>query len=182
VIVNFLHSALAYDDRKIFSTGTALDTARLKSVLARRLSVSPADVDGVVMGEHGDSSMIPFTRLRIGCEDFSKFGEDEDAVTSEVRTRGMDIIDGKGSTEFGIASVVNDVARAVLANERKTMPVSAFLDGEYGQSGFFAGVPAIIGSGGVERVVEYEMSEEEFRRFDASCRVIREFNKRASEL
>jgi L-lactate dehydrogenase len=85
----------------------------------------------------------------------------------------MDIVIGKGSTEFGIGSVLADMVKAIFHDEHRVMPVSALLQGEYGQRDVYAGVPAIIGRDGIEHIIEINLTEEEQKQFNESCDVIR---------
>ena len=87
--------------------------------------------------------------------------------------RGMDIINGKGSTEFGIGAALADMAKAALTNEHRILPASTLLEGEYGQKNVHAGVPCIIGRNGIESVVELHLTEEENKQFAKSCDIIR---------
>ena len=93
-----------------------------------------------------------------------------------------EIIDGKGSTEFGIGAVLADICKAVLYDEKRIMPVSTFVQGEYGQSGFYVGVPAIVGAEGVESIVEIKLSEDERKQFNESCEIIKKYNIRAESI
>ena len=87
----------------------------------------------------------------------------------------MDIINGKGSTEFGIGYVLADMAKAVLLDEHRVLPASVLLEGEYGQKGVHAGVPCVIGRSGIEQVIQLKLTEEEQAQFEASCNIIRKY-------
>ena len=94
-------------------------------------------------------------------------------ITEQTHLRGMDIINGKGSTEFGIGYVLADMAKAVLMDEHRVLPASVLLEGEYGQSDVHAGVPCVIGRNGIEEIIELSLTKEEKALFDNSCDVIR---------
>lgn len=167
---------------RIFGTGTSLDTARLKRVLWKALNIHPSSLQCMVLGEHGDSSMIPFSHVQVsGIPLNAWLGQNQGAVTSlnfqEVLNRtqmaGMDIINGKGSTEFGIGAVVADLVGAILFNEKRIFPLSTLLSGEYGQRDLAIGVPALLGCEGIESVFEMNFTEEETQRFAHSCQVVR---------
>jgi L-lactate dehydrogenase len=98
---------------------------------------------------------------------------DLDQVLYRTRTIGMDIINGKYSTEFGIGSVLADMVKAIFHNEHRIMPVTALLEGEYGQTDLHVGVPAIIGKNGIEEIIELHLTEEEQKLFNDSCLVVR---------
>ena len=91
----------------------------------------------------------------------------------------MTVIIGKGSTEYGIAQVTAALCAAILGGESAVFPLSVALEGEYGQRGIHAGVPARVGRAGIESIVEYPLAPGEKAAFDASCEVIRGYVKRA---
>ena len=104
---------------------------------------------------------------------------DFDDIMRRVRESGAAIISGKGCTEFGIASVVAALVTSILHNEKRVVPLSAHLDGEYGESGISAGVPCVIGSTGVDSVLEIDLSYDERRAMRKSCAVIRDYCEKA---
>jgi len=179
VIVNALAKLGGFDHRKLFSSGTALDTLRLRAIVADKAGISPESVHGYVLGEHGDSSVPALSSLTAGPKPFKALGLDVGAITQEVRMRGMDIINGKASTEFGIASAIAGFASAILYDEKAVFAASAYLTGEYGAAGFYAGTPCLIGAGGVEEVYEIALDEREEKGLAASFEVIRDYNARA---
>ncbi len=89
---------------------------------------------------------------------------------------------GKGSTEFGIASATTELIRAVFHDEKKVLPCSCYLDGQYGEEGIFASTPAVIGKDGIEDVFELKLAEDELALFKKSCAVIREYAHKAESL
>ena len=125
------------------------------------------------MGEHGDSSMVPFSAVTVGGVPFDKLGLDKTAILTQTRQAGMDIIEGKGSTEFGIGLSLAQLAAAILGDQHRVLPVSVLLEGEYGQQGVHCGVPCRIGRRGIEEIVVLDLTEEEQQQLDASCQVIR---------
>jgi L-lactate dehydrogenase len=183
IIADYVRKKTGLPKNRVFSTGTSLDTARTRRTVADLCGVDPHSVIGVAMGEHGDSSMVPFSHLTIfgkpyrefirehakSCNEFSK-----EKVTEGTHMRGMDIINGKGSTEFGIGAALADMAKAVLTNEHRILPASVLLEGEYGQNNVHAGVPCVIGKGGIEEIIELKLTDEEMSLFGKSCDIIRE--------
>lgn len=184
IIADYVCKEMGFSRNRVFSTGTSLDTARMKRTVGDLCKVDPHSVVGFVMGEHGDSSMIPFSHLTICGKDYKELKQEdgkrygallEEKILERTHLRGMDIINGKGSTEFGIGYVLADMAKAVLMNEHRVLPVSVLLDGEYGQKGVYAGVPCVIGRNGIEQVIELKLTDEEQEQFEASCDVIRNY-------
>ncbi len=182
VIANYMRKHSGWEKHRVFSTGTSLDTARLKRVLQEITGIDARSIQCFSLGEHGDSSMIPFSHVSIAGKPLGELMKEKPAVYGKLdlenvlhRTRmiGMDIINGKNSTEFGIGCVLADMVKAIFHDEHRVMPVSAFLAGEYGQTDLHVGVPAIIGKNGIEEIIELHLTEEEQQLFAESCQVIR---------
>lgn len=182
IVTDFFSREMQLPPGRVFGTGTALDSARLRGILSDLTGLDRRSIRAFSMGEHGDSQMIPFSHVSIGGlpllgligEQPQQYGHIEPAqVLERTRMTGMDIIEGKGSTEFGIGAVLSDIANAVFHDERRILAVSALLEGQYGQSGLHAGVPAVIGKSGVEEVPELSLTQQETRQFALSCDVIR---------
>lgn len=191
IIADYVRKGTGLPKHRVFSTGTSLDTARMRRTVGDLCSVDPHSVVGYAMGEHGDSSMIPFSHLTISGKNYRELKEEnpdrygalsEGVVLERTHMRGMDIINGKGSTEFGIGYVLADMAKAVLMNEHRALPASVLLEGEYGQKNVHAGVPCIIGSNGIEEIIELKLTEEESQQFAASCDIIRKHIKMAENI
>jgi len=182
IIADYMRKYTGWSKNRVFSTGTSLDTARLKRVLQEETGADARSIQCYSMGEHGDSSMIPFSHITIGGKPLLQlmkekpetYGKlDFDHILYRTRMIGMDVVIGKGSTEFGIGTVLADMVKAIFHNEHRVMPVSALLEGEYGQNNLHVGVPAIIGSNGIEEIIELHLNEVEQKLFDESCNVIR---------
>ncbi len=183
VIANYMRKHIGWAKHRVFSTGTSLDTARLKRVFSEEIGIDSRSIQCFSLGEHGDSSMIPFSHVSIGGKPLFElmkekpdiFGQlDLEHVLHRTRTIGMDIINGKNSTEFGIGSVLADMVKAIFHDEHRVMPVSALLEGEYGQTEIHVGVPAVIGKNGIEEIIELHLTGEEQKLFEESCEVIRQ--------
>lgn len=188
IVVNYARKHLDYPAGRIFGTGTSLDTARLRRTLHELTGVDMRSIQCFAMGEHGDSSMVPFSHITLMGKPLTELIEEKPEIYGKVtreileeRTHqiGMEIIIGKGSTEFGIGAALAELCQAVLYDERRVFPVSAYLAGEYGKSDFYAGVPAVIGRNGVEEILSLKLTEPEQAAFDASCAVIQEHNRMA---
>ncbi len=167
---------------RVIGTGTALDSARLRMYIAEMLHVDPISVSAFCMGEHGESQMIPWSLASVGSKplteviadnperlgnfDYSKAAEDIKKVAYDIVTR-------KGSTTFGISASACSIVRAIVREKRTVIPVSAMLNGEYGVSGVYAGVPAVIGINGVKELAEYRLKPDELEAFRSSAEIIR---------
>ena len=177
VIINYAYRYLDLPANRVFSTGTGLDTGRLRRCIYEATGVKPQNIEAFAMGEHGDSQYAPLSQVKLDgvALDPAKYNMDFSEVAYKAAHVGGFGIDGKGATEFGIGTVLSEIARAVLYDEKAVLPVSALLEGQYGVSGIHAGVPAVIGKGGVEKIVELDLTPEELAGFHKSCDVIRSY-------
>ena len=182
IVADYLRKSLELERWRCFSTGTLLDTARLVRVISQEAGADRRSVCAFAMGEHGDSSMVPFSAVTVGGVPFEKLGLDKEKILEQTRRAGMDIIEGKGSTEFGIGRALAELAGCILRDAKRVLPVSVLLDGEYGQRGVHCGVPCRIGKNGIEEIVQLDLNDEEQRMLDASCQVIRKHIAMAAAL
>ena len=182
IVADWLRRALELERWQCFSTGTLLDTARLVRCVSQGAGVDRRSVSAFCMGEHGDSSMVPFSTVTVGGVPFEKLGLSREKILSQTHQAGMDIIEGKGSTEFGIGRALAELARCILRDEKRILPVSVLLEGEYGQTGIHCGVPCRIGRSGVEQVIQLKLTQEEKRQLDASCQIIKQHIDMAAAL
>lgn len=191
IIADYVRKHTGLQRERVFGTGTSLDTARTRRTVADLCKVDPHSVVGFAIGEHGDSSVVPFSHLTVFGKNYREFvkenpercvGFSEEKVTEGTHLRGMDIINGKGSTEFGIGAALADMVKAVLTNEHRVLPASVLLEGEYGQRDVHAGVPCIIGRKGIENIIELKLTAEENVLFAKSCDIIKEHIKMAETI
>ena len=169
---------------KVIGSGTVLDTARLRYLMAEYLNVSSKNVHAYIMGEHGDSSFVPWKHAYVGCKkikdvmkDNNKPMEDLRKIHEDVVNAAYEIIEKKKATYYGIGMALNRLVRAVLDDENSILTVSTYLENEYGQDDIYIGVPAIINSNGVRELVKLELNEKEQKKLDESCKLIKEMRK-----
>ncbi len=183
VIAHYLQHLLQYPSNKIISTSTVLDSARLRRAIADAVGIDQKSINGYVLGEHGESQMVAWSTVSIGGKSIfeliqekpEKYGQLElSKLADEARLGGWHILGGKGSTEFGIGAALAEVARAIFSDEKKVLPVSTLLNGEYGQQDVYASVPTVLGIHGVEEIIELNLTPEEKEKFDASCKTMKE--------
>lgn len=165
---------------RVIGSGTVLDTARLRYMIADYLNVSSKNVHAYVMGEHGDSSFVPWEHSYVGCKkliDIMKDNnypiEDLEKIHKSVINAAYEIINRKKATYYGIGMCLNRIVRAILDNENSILTVSTYLEsGEYGKSGVYIGIPTVINSNGVREILEIELNEQEKNKLDESCEII----------
>lgn len=167
-----------------FGTGTGLDTARLVSQLEMATGVNAKSIDAYMIGEHGNSQMCAWSNVHLGGVSLadSEFNLDTKDVQYKAAQGGWVTFSGKYCTEYAIAScAVNDVL-CVLHDEKKIIPASVELNGEYNQNDVYAGVPCVIGKNGVEKIVELKLTKEENEEFQSCCDSIRLNIEKAKKL
>ncbi len=167
---------------KVVGMAGVLDSARFRLFLAEEFKVSVEDVNAFVLGGHGDT-MVPLIRYSavagIPVPDLIEMGWSSQAKIDEIvdRTRngGAEVVAllKTGSAFYAPASSAITMAEAYLKDKKRVLPVAAHLDGQYGQKGMYVGVPAVIGEGGVEKVVEINLNEEEQKMFDHSVDAVK---------
>ena len=182
IMADLLGRLLGQDRFRVFGTGTLLDTARLIRTLSEQTGVPREQIDARVMGEHGDSSMIPFSTVRIaGRVPEALPGFDAAEALRRTHGIGMDIINGKGSTEFGIGQAAAFLIRNMLEDTGAVLPLSVRLEGEYGLR-VQCGVPCEIGRAGIRRVVELPLTAEEHAALRRSAEIIARHTRMAEEM
>ena len=167
---------LAGHDR-VLSTGTLLDSLRLRAQLAARLRVDPVSVEAQVVGEHGTSEVLLWSSARVGgvplAEALPEGKSLEDlrsGVEHDVRYANIAIIEGNEASQFGIGIVSARIAEAVLRDERAVLPIGAY-NAEYGVT---LSLPSVVGREGVSRIFQPAMSDEERRSLAQSAEVLRQ--------
>lgn len=164
---------------QVFGSGTTLDTARLKRAVGARLGVSPQNVHGYVLGEHGDSEFVAWSTVTIGGVSIRQVhgltAADARQIEASVRHGAYEIIERKGATYYGIASVVANIIESIVFDQHLILSVSAELTDWNGISGVALGAPAVIGRRGVERHWPLSLSRTEKRQLEQSAGTIRNF-------
>ena len=185
VMVGVLQKASGLPTSKIVGMAGVLDSARFRYFLAEEFAVSVEDVTAFVLGGHGDT-MVPLVRYSavagIPVPDLVKMGwssaEKIDEIVQRTRDGGAEIVGllKTGSAFYAPASSAIEMAEAYLKDKKRLLPCAAYVDGAYGLDGLYVGVPVILGAGGVERIVEIELNEEEQAMFDRSVSAVRALN------
>ncbi|WKD60216.1 L-lactate dehydrogenase 1 [Corynebacterium ciconiae DSM 44920] len=167
--------------QRVIGSGTVLDSARFRYMLGELYECSPTSIHAYIVGEHGDSELpvlssatIAGVSMRMKLAKEPGLEERLEKIFEETRDAAYHIIDAKGSTSYGIGMGLARITRAVLQNQDVALPVSALLQGEYGQEDIYIGTPAIVNRKGINRVVELELNEHEMHRFTKSADALRE--------
>ncbi len=159
-----------------------LDSARFRHFLSLEFGVSMRDVSAFVLGGHGDT-MVPLTRYStvggIPLPDLVKMGwttqDKMDAIVQRTRDGGAEIVGllKTGSAFYAPATSAIEMAEAYLKDQKRVLPCAAYVDGALGLDGFYVGVPTVIGAGGIERVIDIQLSKDEQKMFDSSVGAVK---------
>lgn len=165
---------------QVIGTGTALDTSRLRSSIADHVGLSPNSIHAYVFGEHGDTSMIPWSITNVAgipMYDYCKqegVDIDKDAIAVEVRKAGGEVIKRKGATFYAIAMTVNKVCDNILRDANTIMTVSTLQDGSrYGINDVCLSLPAVVGRHGIEQEVNPALTDEEVQKLQDSAKALK---------
>jgi len=182
VMVYVMQKCSGLPKNKVVGMAGVLDSARMSLFLAQEFQVSVENITAFVLGGHGDT-MVPLIRYStvagIPLPDLIEMGltskDRIDAIMQRTRDGGGEIVKllGNGSAFYAPATSAIAMAESYLFNKRKIMPMAVCLNGEYGVKDLYIGVPAIIGSNGVEKVIELKLNPEEKAMFDSSVAAVR---------
>lgn len=186
IIAQYVYKLSGLPKSQVIGTGTALDSARLKTLIGDLVQIDPRSVHAYALGEHGDSQMVPWSRVTVGGKTFAEIlrdnperfkGVDLDQLVHDTIGAGWEILKRKGTTYYGIATTAAGIIKSILQDENRIIPVSTLLDGEYGERDVFCGVPVILGRTGVKEIVELHLTDAELEKFHRSAELIRGFAK-----
>ncbi|ESS12385.1 MAG: malate dehydrogenase (NAD) [uncultured archaeon A07HR60] len=149
------------DRHSVVGFGGRLDSARFRYVLADRFDVPVQNVEATILGEHGEAQAPAFSKVRVDGRDPGFESADREAILSALQESAMDVIERKGATQWGPAQGVAHTVEAILRDTGEVLPCSVVLDGEYGHEETAMGVPAKLGTNGIEEVVEWNLDEYE---------------------
>lgn len=174
------HKATGLPKNRIIGMGGALDSARFKYRLAEALECPQSDVDGMVLGMHSDTGMIPLTRLATrNSVPVSGFLSNErlTQVLEDTKVGGATLTKLLGTSAwYAPGAAVSSLVQAIACDQKKMFPCAVMLNGEYGMSDICIGVPVILGKNGIEQIVEISLNEEEKKMMEASAAAVRDIN------
>ncbi|MDE6277607.1 MAG: malate dehydrogenase [Muribaculaceae bacterium] len=175
-----LHKEMGLPKNRIIGMGGALDSARFKYFLSLALKANATEVEGIVIGGHGDTTMIPLKRYAAyrGIPATSLLpAEQLDKVAADTMVGGATLTKLLGTSAwYAPGAAAAQVVAAVLHDQKKLISCSALLEGEYGEKDLCIGVPCILGKGGIEKVVEFDLNDEEKELFHKSAEAVHKTN------
>ena len=174
-----------FPKERVLGSGTVLDTSRLRYLLSKKLEVDSKNIHAFIIGEHGDSELAVWSNADIAgvhIEDYCKNISDScdinlEEILNEVRGSAYNIIEKKGSTFYGVAMAVKRIAQAIIRDEYSILPVSHFLNGEYGIKNVCLGIPSLICREGVKKIIPINLNEKEKTYLTESANTLKEAYK-----
>ena len=175
-VMSYITYKLSKNEKKVIGSGTTLDTARLKYLIGEKLKISSRNIHAYVLGEHGDSEMILWSKATIGVKYIDKFLNKDEMrkLEIEVRDSAYDIINKKGNTCYGIGVCLLRITNSIFNNENSILTLSVYDE----ENDIYISKPAIVNLDGVREIIEIDFNDEEKIKFKKSCDIIKsEINK-----
>lgn len=176
-----VYKETGFPKNRVIGQSGVLDTARFCAFVAEELNVSVKDITGFVLGGHGDT-MVPLTRYSfaggIPLETLIP-AERLEAIVDRTRNGGAEIVNllGNGSAYYAPAAALIEMAEAIIKDQKRILPSIAYLEGEYGYSDLYLGVPTLLGENGIEKIFELELTDKEKAALDQSADAVRNVMK-----
>ena len=186
VIVMALQKYSGLPTNKVVGMAGILDSSRFKYFLSKELKVSVKDINSLVLGGHGDT-MVPMpNHATVNGKPLKQLIKKDklDLIIDKTRKGGAEIVKflGSGSAFYAPAASGVEMAESYIKDLKKTLPCTAYLNGEYGIKNLYAGVPVVIGNSGVEKVVELDLGKDEKKNFDLSIKAVKDLMMKAKEI
>jgi len=184
ILAYMTYKLSGFPKERVIGSGTVLDTARLRSLLGKYFEIDGRNVQGFVLGEHGDSEFIPWSSLTIGNIPVKNFSEQysiewdsetENVLAEDVKNCAYEVIKRKGATAFAVAVALERIVESILRDEKTILTVSTLLNDYLGVNDTYLSVPTVVGKNGVEKVLNIELSEEEHAKFESSAKIMKEY-------
>lgn len=179
-ITYFFQKHSGMNPRHVIGSGTLLDSARLSFFLAKHYQVSEAAINAWVLGEHGKTSFIPWSLVRIAGMSLSEFEKasgstpvNREEALKHVLARGLDIFNTRGYTDHGIGASVFRLFTGITQDEKVVLPVTCPLNGQYGIKDVHMGALAVIGADGIEKILEPPLEEEALQNYHKSANFLK---------
>ena len=171
VIAEYLQKLTELPKERVIGTGTIIDTARMKNAVAKYVGLDPDSIDGYVIGEHGNSQFVAWSKVSIATQALNKILDEKsfDQIEEAARMKGFEIIQGKGYTSYGIANAATIIVETIFNDSKTILPVSSYSS----KAGCYIGHPAVVGRQGIIRDFHLELDEKEQEKWNHSVETIK---------
>jgi malate dehydrogenase len=176
-MTHLFREASGFPHARVMGQAGMLDTARFKHFVAEELGVSPLEVEAITLGSHGETMVPVPSQVKVAGKPLEEVADEATVERLVQRTRdgGAEIVGllKTGSAFYAPASAAISMAESYLRDKKRVLPCAAYVEGKYGLSGIYVGVPVVIGEKGVERIVELDLTKDERAMFDKSVDSVR---------
>lgn len=171
VIAEYMQKLSGLPKERVIGTGTVIDTARMKNAVAKYVDLDPDSIDGYVVGEHGNSQFVAWSKVYIASKPINEILDEKtfDQIEEAARMKGFEIIKGKGYTSYGIANATTIIVETIFKDAKTILPVSSYSS----IAGCYIGHPAVVGRDGIIRDFHLELNEKEQEKWDYSVATIK---------
>jgi len=159
---------------RVIGSGTLLDSARFRYLIAEELALDPRNVHALIVGEHGDSELPVWSRANVAGVPLNLTEEQKQRIFEKTKNAAYEIIEAKGATYYAIALALDRIVAAILRNEASVLTVSTLINGLYGVEDVYMGVPCIVDGHGVREIFDMPLNEKEQEMFRHSARTLKE--------
>lgn len=183
ILTYITYKISGFSKHNVIGSGTVLDTSRLKFLLGEHANIDPRNVHTYIVGEHGDSEVAAWSATSVAgmsVDEYCSAGGNcrsldicRDEFYNRTKNAAYEIIEKKGSTYYAIALAVRKIVESIIGDENSILTVSSLLEGEYGISDICLSVPTVVGSGGAERIISIDFSEEEMNGLRSSAETMK---------
>lgn len=171
VIAEYMQKLSGLPKERVIGTGTVIDTARMKNAVAKYVDLDPDSIDGYVIGEHGNSQFVAWSKVYIASKPINEILDEKtfDQIEEAARMKGFEIIKGKGYTSYGIANATTIIVETIFKDAKTILPVSSYSS----IAGCYIGHPAVVGRDGIIRDFHLELNKKEQEKWDYSVATIK---------
>jgi L-lactate dehydrogenase len=188
ILTYITYKLSGFPKERVIGSGTVLDTSRLKYVLGQNFHIDIRNIHTYIMGEHGDSEIATWSLTNIAGMSLDEFcanlsteceKDEKKEIHESVKNAAYEVIKKKGATYYAVALAIKRIVEVILRDENSILTVSALLSGEYGIDDIYLGIPSIVGSSGIKKILEVPLNSEELKNLKDSADTLKELQKSA---
>jgi L-lactate dehydrogenase len=188
ILTYITYKLSGFPKERVIGSGTVLDTSRLKYVLGQNFHIDIRNIHTYIMGEHGDSEIATWSLTNIAGMSLDEFcanlcteceKDKKKEIHESVKNAAYEVIKKKGATYYAVALAIKRIVEVILRDENSILTVSALLSGEYGIDDIYLGIPSIVGSSGIKKILEVPLNSEELKNLKDSADTLKELQKSA---
>ncbi len=184
ILTYITYKLSGFPKQRVIGSGTVLDTSRFKHLLSEYFNIDDRNIHTYIIGEHGDSEVPTWSLTNIAgmniddycknvCKKYDELSKHK--IHDDVKNAAYEVINRKGATYFAVGLAIKRIVEAILRDENSILTVSSLLDGQYGISDIYVGVPTIVGASGTKKILEVPLDEEELNKLRISTTTLKEY-------